>query len=437
MATVKAFIRISNKKVQKANVRFRLSDGRTTQLFHKSELEIEPSAWDAGKQRIKDKVIFDSIKRKEFDQAVSERAFLIKDIYNKADNKSNLSSAWLDAQIYERLNPTKISLPKTLFDIYDDFIAEYQGTNRMKQHYTAVKRMLQRFELYMQIKDKAFVLTFETVTPDVLKRFQAFLKEEHNFFEKFSDIYEAVPESRPPKPRSDNRINKILQYIRTVTRWAISNNHTSYNPFAQFKLSENVYGTPYYITIKERNDLYNYDFSGNLNLEIQRDIFVLQCLIGCRIGDLNKLTKRSVINGAIEYIQRKTKEGRPITVRVPLSTTAMEIINKYAQLPGEKLLPFTYEQNYRKAIKQIFSIVGLTRLVTLLDPLTKEEVKKPLNEIASSHIARRTFIGNLYKKVKDPNLVGALSGHKEGSKAFARYRDIDDEIKNDLIKMLE
>ena len=30
------------------------------------------------------------------------------------------------------------------------------------------------------------------------------------------------------------------------------------------------------------------------------------------------------------------------------------------------------------------------------------EVKVPINEIASSHMARRTFIGNIYKLVKDP-----------------------------------
>lgn len=47
------------------------------------------------------------------------------------------------------------------------------------------------------------------------------------------------------------------------------------------------------------------------------------------------------------------------------------------------------------------------------------------------------FIGNLYKQVKDPNLVGSLSGHTEGSKAFARYRDIDEEMKTDLVKLLE
>ena len=58
-------------------------------------------------------------------------------------------------------------------------------------------------------------------------------------------------------------------------------------------------------------------------------------------------------------------------------------------------------------------------------------------QIASSHLARRTFIGNLYKKVKDPNLVGSLSGHKEGSKAFARYRDIDEDMKKELVNLLD
>ena len=48
-----------------------------------------------------------------------------------------------------------------------------------------------------------------------------------------------------------------------------------------------------------------------------------------------------------------------------------------------------------------------------------------MNTIARSHMARRTFIGNIYIKVKDPNLVASLTGHSEGSKAFSRYRDID------------
>ena len=52
-------------------------------------------------------------------------------------------------------------------------------------------------------------------------------------------------------------------------------------------------------------------------------------------------------------------------------------------------------------------------------------------------MARRTLIGNIYKLVKDPNLVSALTSHAEGSRAFNRYRDIDIDMKRDLVKILE
>ena len=88
-------------------------------------------------------------------------------------------------------------------------------------------------------------------------------------------------------------------------------------------------------------------------------------------------------------------------------------------------------------IKKMFLAAGLTRPVVVYNPTTSEQEIRPLNEVASSHLARRCFVGNLYKQVKDPNLVGALSGHKEGSRAFARYREIDEDMKRDLVSMLE
>ena len=91
-------------------------------------------------------------------------------------------------------------------------------------------------------------------------------------------------------------------------------------------------------------------------------------------------------------------------------------------------------ENYMSGI---FKKAGVTYLVTELDTLTRTEKKVPINEIASSHMARRTFIGNIYKLVKDPNLVSALTGHAEGSRAFNRYRDIDIDMKRDLVKILE
>jgi hypothetical protein len=43
----------------------------------------------------------------------------------------------------------------------------------------------------------------------------------------------------------------------------------------------------------------------------------------------------------------------------------------------------------------------------------------------------------MYKKVKDPDLVSSVSGHKEGSKAFRRYREIDEEMKQELVHLLD
>lgn len=90
-----------------------------------------------------------------------------------------------------------------------------------------------------------------------------------------------------------------------------------------------------------------------------------------------------------------------------------------------------------KIMVELCFLAGLDRTVTTLNPTTREEEKHPMYEVASSHMARRCFIGNLYKQVQDPNLVGKLSGHAEGSKAFARYRDIDEEMQKELVKMLE
>ena len=45
--------------------------------------------------------------------------------------------------------------------------------------------------------------------------------------------------------------------------------------------------------------------------------------------------------------------------------------------------------------------------------------------------------GFLYKRVKDSDIVASMSGHKEGSRAFARYRKIDEDTNRKTISLLE
>lgn len=61
-------------------------------------------------------------------------------------------------------------------------------------------------------------------------------------------------------------------------------------------------------------------------------------------------------------------------------------------------------------------------MVTGPDQRTRQEVHKPLYEVASSPIARHPFIGNIYKK--DPDMIGASHRHKEGTTARTLFANI-------------
>lgn len=449
MPTVKAFVRTTANK-KDVNVRFRYTDGRNVQLFHTSEIIINPAVFDTKGECIKAKVLFSSEKRKQIDKAISERKNLIKDLCLGVHDKSILTSQWLENSIDEKLNPEKYVSKaeevkrQSFFDAFDEFLQKRKLSDVRETNFMVLKRALQRYELYVSKKtNQEFRLDLDTITGETIADFEKFLLNEHALYDSYKSIYDKLPaiigtnrKTSRPQQRGMNTINALFNKLRAFFNWCNDIGKTDNRPFRNYESTPDLYGTPVYITIDERNQIYNTDLSNRPSLAVQRDIFVFQCLIGCRVGDLVKMTKSNVINGAIEYIPRKTKDGHPVTVRVPLNDTAKEILKRY-ESDIDMLLPFISEQKYNDAIKDIFRFAGITRTVTVINPTTRNEEKRPINEIASSHLARRTFIGNLYKKVKDPNLVGALSGHTDGSKAFARYRDIDEEMKAELVKMLD
>lgn len=390
----------------------------------------------------------------------------LENIINTSEDKSTIDRPFIEKQIKKFHKPTRKSVVPTeesFFDVMGKYLSTHKLSIARQKNFKVIMRSLCRFELFKKKEGhRGFKMSFANLSVDILHQIEDFLGNEKDAFLKYPDIYEEIPYStkvavktpkrkRPPrldengneipkgipKPRGQNSVADMMLRFRSFIIWANDNGYTSNNPFKHFTIGEIVYGTPIYITNRERNRLLETDLSDNKELETQRDIFVFQCLIGCRVSDLYKMTYRSIIGDAIEYIPRKTKEDRAITVRVPLNDTAKRLIAKYEDYERGSLFPFNTEQDYNRKIKEAFKRAGLGRMVTVLDQQTREEIQKPLYEVASSHMARRSFIGNIYKKVKDPNLVGALSGHKEGSKVFARYRTIDDDMKKELIGMLE
>lgn len=333
------------------------------------------------------------------------------------------------------------------FEVFDTFISSRNFSEWRVKHYNVLIRALMRYELYKRATgQKRYRIRIDSFSLQDVNEFEKFLRSEPELYEKYPEIYEAAPadtrriRKKPkPLPKGDNTIVCMFSRLRAFFNWCNEQKISDNKPFWNYcGNSVERYGTPYYLTIAERDQLADFDLSSNPGIETQRDIFIFQCLIGCRVSDLLAMTPNNVINGAIEYMPQKTKGERPQVVRVPLNNRALALIEKYKDKDcGGKLFPFISSQKYNVAIKKAFSICGLKRMVTILNPATGCEEKRPLDEIASSHLARRTFVGNLYKKVKDPNLVGSLSGHVEGSKAFARYREIDEDMKKELVNLLD
>lgn len=169
MASVTAFIRVSRKRIDRANVRFRLRDGRNVQLFHASELEINPSDWDATRQEIKAKVLYDAEKRATFNKAVADRKSMMLEIYNAAMVKEDLTSDWLELEINKRLHPEKYIVEEhrqTFFEAYEEFVEKRKLSDWRVRAIRVVIRALRRYELYARrTVDSRFVLDLDTVTP--------------------------------------------------------------------------------------------------------------------------------------------------------------------------------------------------------------------------------------------------------------------------------
>lgn len=324
-------------------------------------------------------------------------------------------------------------------DIFNSFITLQVKTQKREQQYHSLYHQMERFKIFTKG-------TFEwslSITEIDIKNFEDFLRAEPTFFDEegnpksqYSYIYNNFPDLRRPS-RGENAISNIIKRLRIFFNWCEKTDKlTNSNPFQRYKLRACVYGTPYYIYKDELETLRDFHFTDTI-LATQRDIFVFQSNVGMRVSDMYALTKKNIVGDYLEYIPSKTISHTGKSVRVPLTTTAKNIIQKYSEEGTLSLLPFIDKHYYNKAIKKMLKIAGITRVITIYNPLTNCNEQKPICEVAASHMARRTFIGNLYNKVKDPNIIGSMTGHSEGSKAFARYRTIGDDLKKDALSALE
>lgn len=352
----------------------------------------------------------------------------IEDIYIKAkSNDIQIDNKYLcDMLTRELKEDTKItaSSSNVFWNKWEEYIQTHDVSELRRKHLKSTRNHFLRFTEYSKRN-----ISFESLTPKLLTDFEKYLYEDGYDDEKYKDL----SYKHKPKPKSQNTICGILKRFRAFLNWCKLPQNGALiqeNPFYQFKIKGEVYGAPICMNKKERDYLYDQEIKDK-RLSRVRDIFCFQCFIGCRVGDLIELTQENIADGILTYSPNKTKE-KPKLVKVPLSNKAKAILARY-NLPDGKLLPFITDQRYNEYLKELFEHAGLNRIVTRLNPLTLESEQVSLSQMASSHLARRTFIHILHKNVKD-SVIASMSGHTKGSKAFNRYYDVEDSEKQEAIE---
>lgn len=428
-----------------------------TTLRAKSEVFVSPVFFSEEKGvDLSKKRVITSDARKLHNEAKEKLDGILSAIAKAEEtvNNEDINAYWLKDVVEHHLHPerfqTQIVASKTVYDYAQDYVIGKKFDKDYIKRFYVLIRTISRYEGFIRATDKEkadYVFDVNKLTRYDLQDFRDYLKNEKMLSRRYKTLFERLLTEYPIgikaghkelEVRGENYIINQLKKLKAFFNWLYENDLISNRPFDGFKIGTQKYGTPYYITIGERNIIADTPMPTK-HLETQRDIFVFHCFVGCRVSDLVKLTEANITNGILEYTPHKTKdEGEQVvTARVPLHPKAVELIEKYKGVDAKgRLFPFISPQKYNDAIKEVFTVAGVTRNVEIRNAKTGEMEIRPINEIASSHLARRTFVGNAYRKVSDPNIIGKMSGHVEGSKAFSRYRNIEDETLKNVIDLI-
>lgn len=456
------------KETQMGELIIRLRNGNDYDILVKSGLFITPDNFKKGELVVNRRKVGNDIKyHEDVERKLNGLKSYIQLKLNETDKKQ-ITKVWLSDLIDRYLHPEKYQLQDdakdlTLYTLAETYLTQKQFSYDHTKGFRVLVRAVARYEGFRRYEassvverrnlsevladDEKFKFDPETVTRDDIEDFRDYLRNEKELSSKYNRLFKVMLENYPAniksgyheiEGRGDNAIIKLMKKLKAFFGWLYDTGRITNKPFDGIKIGSEKYGKPYYLTKEERNKIEQTKMP-TAHLEVQRDIFVFHCFVGCRVSDLRKLTERNIVNGVLSYTPHKTKDDGTTSVvaKVPLHPKAMELINKYRGKDKQgRLFPFISDQKYNDAIKQIFTIAGITRNVEVRNALTGEMEIRPINELASSHIARRTFVGIAYKQVADPNIIGKMSGHVEGSKAFVRYRDIDDDMLKDVINKI-
>ena len=270
-------------------------------------------------------------------------------------------------------------------------------------------------------------------TPDLLLEYRQFIYDEYLYVTQFPQLYPSGGGKHAPRRRcKDTTVVHDLKALQAFFRELEDTGEIRRSPFKKISFEKRrsimhvMYDAPFFLKSEELRKVMNTTVPQEL--QQTKDIFVLNCALGCRISDLKRLTmdKVAVSDDGIpyvHYIPSKTARAQITNqeIQTPLIPPALEIVQR-TQLAFNGRNPKYEKQVYNRSLRHLLAYCGIDRQVCIFDHVLGDNVYRPLYEVASSKLARKTHV-DMLTKVQINYYVAGL--HREGSEAVFRYTSLE------------
>ena len=423
----------------KSEILFRININRDIRIRVKSGIFVYPNRFKNGAitlPRLED----GKGTRKNMLEASIALANLTTTIINFIETSKNATKEDLVLLIDKFHNPQKYIVEEkrkeSMCSIFRQYVDGWLNTGVIgpgrKKHYDVVIRELTRFFIINGIDG----LPVDEFNKEYILKFREFLRKEYTLVDKYPALYtEMNKRNIPSKERSQNTIAEKLLLLQAFMVELESNDVIPVSPFRKIgkekeAIIKQQYDEPIFLTKAEFNAVLTKDCPKAL--QRVKDIFIVQCFFGCRVGDFRRLTFDNIgVEEGIPYIhylpQKTHKDGLIRTeIKTPIIRIAYDIIMKYKdELPNNALLPYYPDGNgetgYNYQIKKLLEYCEISRKVAIFSTALGTNEYKSIYEVASSKLARKTHV-DLMNKVQVNKYAAGL--HAKNSGAVDRYTNM-------------
>lgn len=421
------------------NLRFRVTNGRAVTMYYSTGRKIpnEQLAAFTPEGTIRPRVTVYNPKLKA---EIEEYFAAINAAYNHMKIKGmDMRSEVLQAEVDKILNPESTEAilhpngDETFVQRFRRYVEEafrdgIIGEHR-HMHYDAMVRRMERF-LHIKGHSQLMPAQFDV---KMLMDYRQFVSDEYLYVSQYPKLYQKDGRKRYPTKRiSNNSVIHEMKGLRAFLNELENTDEIFKSPFRKisrerFKAMMRAKNDePFFLRKAELKMIIETEVPQEL--QMAKDIFVLNCCIGARISDFFSFTMDKVSVSPegipyIHYIPHKTMKEMEtmVEIKTPLVRIAYDIVMKTKLDFNQQNTNYTIAV-YNRELRKLLKFCGLDRPVSKFNETKGENEYFPLYELASSRLARKTHV-DIMNKVQINAYVAGL--HAEGSDAVFRYTNLE------------